>query len=171
MITKEMQDRLNRQLNVELYASYIYLSMAAYCKSIAYNGFASWFSTQSDEERGHAMKIYSYLLDQDAAVKLQAIDQPPSEFKSLLDVIEQTLAHEQKVTKLINELAGAAQKENDFATATFLHWFITEQIEEEATVRDILDQLKRIKDSNEGLMILDRELGSRRGEGAEESAS
>lgn len=168
MISKEMQERLNKQLNNEFYAFYLYLSMSAYCTNISYDGFARWFSLQSDEERGHAMRIYRYLLDQDAPIKLLPIDQPPSDFKSLVDVIEQTLANEQKVTKQICELASFAQKDNDFATATFLQWFITEQIEEESLVRNVLDQIKRIQNSNEGLMILDRELGSRQPESEEE---
>jgi len=162
MLSPKMQERLNQHLNVEFNASYLYLSMSAYCKSISLNGFANWYSIQSKEETVHAMKIYDYLIDQDAPVKLMALSEPLAQFNSIIEVVENTLDNEKEVSSLINDLAGFALKENDHATNIFLHWFVTEQIEEEALVRDVLEQLKMVGDSGEGLLLLDREMVSRK---------
>lgn len=161
MLKQSVQEKLNQQLNAEFYASYLYLSMSAYCQSEALTGFANWYALQSQEEYSHAMKIYHYLIDQDAPVILHPIDAPPATFSSIADVVSQTLANEQKVTKMITDLAGFCLDEKDHATHIFLHWFVTEQIEEEAAVRDLRDRLKLIGNSGEGLLMLDRDLGAR----------
>lgn len=164
MISKEMEKRLNEQMNLEFFSYYQYLAVTAYFDSLSLKGFARWFSMQAEEERTHAMKIYRYLLDVDASLALLPIQQPVEKFGSPLEGFEQSLAHERKVTAAINDLVGAALKENDYATHVFLQWFLTEQIEEEAIVRDIVEQLRLIKSSGDGLLLLDRELGGRQAE-------
>jgi ferritin len=161
MISKKMTDALNVQINKEIYSAYIYLSMAAYSEHIGLKGIANWFTVQYQEETGHAMRIYKYLQEQGAQVKLQAIEQPQTDYKSPTDMFEKTLAHEQYVTKSINGLVDLALKENDHATQIFLQWFVTEQVEEEANDHEILDKLKMIGESGSGLYMLDRELGAR----------
>ncbi len=167
MISDAMAKRLNEHLNVEFFAFYQYLSMAAYCHSKALNGFAHWFSMQADEEQMHAMKIYNYIIDVDQDVELLPIKKPTAQFDSILDCMEKALAHEQHVTACINDLAGASLENKDHATLIFLQWFVTEQVEEEAAVRDIVDQLRMVGDSGEGLLMLDRELAQRKPEAAE----
>ncbi len=161
MISKKMTDALNVQINRELFSAYIYLSMAAYSEHIGLKGFANWFTVQYQEETEHAMRVYKYLQEQGAQVKLQAIEQPQTDYKSPVDMFEKTLAHEQFVTKSINDLVDLALKENDHATQIFLQWFVTEQIEEEANDHEILDKLKMIGEAGGGLYMLDRELGAR----------
>jgi ferritin len=162
MISKKMTDALNVQINKELFSAYIYLSMAAYSEYIGLKGFANWFTVQYQEETEHAMRIYKYLQEQGAQVKLQAIEQPQTDYKSPVDMFEKTLTHEQFVTKSINDLVDLAMKENDHATQIFLQWFVTEQIEEEANDHEILDKLKMIGESGGGLYMLDRELAGRK---------
>ncbi len=161
MISEEMANRLNEQINVEFFAAYKYLAMSAYFESKNLKGFASWFAVQGQEERTHAMKIYHYLLDQDAAIKLMTIKEPPQDFTSPLDAFKRALEGEQHVSKCINDLLTFAREENDNATNIFLQWFINEQVEEEALMRDILGQVEMVKGSAEGLFLLDRELGKR----------
>ena len=161
MLKQSVQEKLNQQLNAEFYASFLYLSMSAYCQSEALTGFANWYGLQSQEEYSHAMKIYRYLIDQDAPVILHPIEAPPATFSSIADVVSKTLENEQKVTTMITDLAGFCLDEKDHATHIFLHWFVTEQIEEEAAVRDLRDRLKLIGNSGEGLLMLDRDLGAR----------
>lgn len=160
-ISEKMVKSLNEQMNVEFFASYKYLAISAYFESISLKGFASWFSVQSREEQMHAMKIFRYLLDRDAAIKLLPIEEPPQKFSSPVDAFQKALQGEQHVTKCIDALVGLAIDEKDNATRIFLQWFINEQVEEEALVRDILAQVEMVKDSGEGLFLLDRELGKR----------
>jgi ferritin len=161
MISKEMAARLNAQMNLEFSSYYSYLAASAYCMSISLKGFGHWFAEQAEEERAHAMKIYKYLDDVDAQITLLPIAQPMTGAESMLKLFETTLHHEQKVTAAINENLGFAISDKDWATHVFLQWFITEQIEEESTVRDIVESLRLIKDSGDGLLILDREMASR----------
>ncbi|BAI80305.1 ferritin [Deferribacter desulfuricans SSM1] len=161
MISKKMAEALNEQLNKELFSAYLYLSMSAYSEHIGLKGFANWFYVQYQEEMTHAMKFYKYILDQGEQVKLKAIEQPDQEFESPLDMFEKTLEHEKFITKSINDLVDLAIQEKDYATHTFLQWFVTEQVEEEASVNEILDQLKLVQNSGNGLFMVDKELGSR----------
>lgn len=162
MLSSKMAERLNQHLNVELYSGYLYLAMSAYCKSESMNGFANWFFVQAQEETAHALKFYNYINDQSQPVTLFQIDQPPTKFSSFVEVFEKSLSHEQHVTSCINELLTCSLQEKDHATHAFLEWFITEQVEEEASVKDILDSVKRVKDSGQGLLMLDRELATRK---------
>jgi len=124
MLKKEMKEMLNKQINEELFSSYLYLSMSAYFESIGLKGFANWMMIQYKEENDHAMKIYDYLLFQGAEVKLLSIKEPVHEWKSQLNVFEETLKHEQHITKCINELVDLAEELKDRATYNFLQWFI-----------------------------------------------
>ena len=168
MLSKAIQDAMNEQINNELYSAHQYLSMSAYCESVTLPGFAHWMQTQAQEEREHAMKFYNFILDRNGRVILQAIDQPVVEFGSPLEVFEQALEQEQKVTAQINELYGLAASENDYASQAFLQWFVTEQVEEEKNVRDVLETLNMIGEESESLFLLDRELGKSTNEENEE---
>ena len=156
-----MEKALNEQINAEMYSSYLYLSMESYFQSIGLAGFASWMRMQAQEEMFHAMKIYDFVYERGGRVILAAIDQPPAEWKSALDVFENVLSHEQKVTGLINDLVNLALDERDHATNIFLQWFVTEQVEEEAGVGSVLDKLKLVGDDTSGLFVLEQELGKR----------
>jgi len=161
MISKRMVDELNKQINREMYSAYLYMSMSAYSEYLGLKGFANWFMVQYQEEMEHAMRFYHYINDQGEQVKLMAIEEPLSAFESPLDMFEKTLAHEQFITKSINDLVDIAIEEKDHATNIFLQWFVTEQIEEEANDNDIISRLQRIGDNGNGLLMLDKELGAR----------
>ena len=161
VLGKTVEDAMNEQINNELYSAYQYLSMAAYCESENLPGFAQWMRSQAQEETVHAMKFYDFVLERNGRVALQAVDAPLGEFGSPLEVFEKALEHEQKVTAMINNLYGLAARENDYASQTFLQWFVTEQVEEEKNVRDVLETLNMVGDESEALFLLDRELGGR----------
>jgi ferritin len=162
-LSKKMQESLNAQIKEELFSSYIYLSMAAYCEANNLPGFAHWMRVQSNEELEHGMKFYDHICDRGGRVTLQAIEQPPVEFKSATDIMEQTLAHEQYITNKIHNLYGQAVEEKDYASQIMLQWFVEEQVEEEKNATEILAILKMIGDKGQGLIMLDRQL-ARRGE-------
>ena len=162
LLSKTVEDAMNEQMKNEFYASYQYLSMAAYCESENLPGFARWMRAQSQEESEHAMKFYDFILDRNGRVVLRGIEGPVVEFGSPLEVFEKALEHEQKVTAMINDLYALAAGENDYASQTFLQWFVTEQVEEEKNAGDVVDTLKMIGDKSEALFLLDRELGQRR---------
>lgn len=161
MASKIMIEALNNQINHEISSGYLYLSMASYADSINFGGFAHWLKVQAKEEQAHAMKIYEYVYNCGGKVELKAIEQPETQFKSLVDVFEKVLAHEKKVTALINKLYELASKESDYATQINLQWFISEQVEEEKNVADILDKLKMMGDHYASLMMIDRHLATR----------
>ena len=161
MISDKMTQALNEQVNREMYSAYLYMSMSSHCNQAGLKGFANWFMVQYHEEMLHAMKIYEYIQRQGAEVKLTAIQGPPSTFESPMDMFTQTLAHEQFITRSINELMELAIVEKDHASQIFLEWYVTEQVEEEENDNDIIAQLKFIKDNPQGLMMLDRELAGR----------
>ena len=171
MLTEKMQKALNGQLNAELYSAYLYLSMNAYFKSVNLDGFANWMYYQAQEELEHSMKFYDFVIQRGGKVVLTQIEAPPTEWDSPLAVFEATLAHEQKVTGLINELVEIALGEHDHATNIFLQWFVSEQVEEEESVSGVLEQLKLMGDAQGGLFMIDRELAKRSpSAGSEESA-
>jgi ferritin len=161
MLNKSMQDAMNEQIKNELYSAYIYLSMSAYFEDTNLPGFAHWMRVQAQEEQGHAMKFFHFINERGGRVVLQAIDQPPIEFESPLNVFERTLEHEQKVTGLIHQLYALAVQEQDYASQVFLQWFVAEQVEEEASATQIVETLKMIGDKRHALLMLDRELGGR----------
>ena len=155
---KSMSDALNTQINNELNASYAYLAMAAYFDKNGLSGLAQWFRAQSDEERTHAMRIYDYLVNRDVAVQLLAVEQPSDNFQSAEDAVSTAMAHERKVTSQINDLVALALEKNDFATKTMLDWFVAEQVEEEATMQRLLDQVQATENIRWYLMQLDEQL-------------
>ena len=161
MISKKMEEALNDQVNAELYSAYLYLSMESYFKSQNLNGFANWMRVQTQEEVSHAMKIYDFVNERGGRMLLKGIEGPPTKWKSPLAVFEAAYAHEQKVTGLINKLVDLAIKEKDHATNSFLQWFVNEQVEEEASADEIVQQLKMMENAPGGMFMLDRELGQR----------
>ena len=165
MLSKKVQEALNAQLNAEYASSYLYLSMAAYAEVENLKGTAHWFRLQSQEELGHAIKIFDFIVDRGGRVLLTAIDGPGTDWKSPLAVFEATLEHERHVTDRINKLVDLAIAENDHATHSFLQWFVNEQVEEEASVDEIIAQLKLVESAPGGLFLLDRELGQRSSSG------
>ena len=161
MISKSLEKALNEHLNLELYSAYAYAAMAAWFENKNLNGFAGWMKAQAGEEMVHAQKFYKYINDVGGRVTLDAIGKPQAEYKSPLDVFKAALGHEQKVTKAIYKLVDLANKESHHATNTFLQWFISEQVEEEAVADDIVQRLSMVANSPEGQFLMDRELGAR----------
>ena len=161
MFNKNVQNEMNKQVQRELESAYIYLSMAAYFEAMNLPGFANWMRVQFQEEQAHAFKFFDYINDRGGRVVLEAINQPPIEFKSPIDAFEITLAHEEKITGHINDLYALATRENDYASQTLLQWFIIEQVEEEKSAGDILNSLGMIGENYTALLMLDRELGQR----------
>ncbi|MFH1835229.1 MAG: ferritin [Methanobacteriota archaeon] len=163
-LKQKMEDALNDQVNAELYAGHIYLSMSAYCETLNLGGFGNWMREQAKEEYGHAMRIYKHIVERGGTVKLGQIDAPPVKWKNPLDAFKGAYDHEVKVTKMINDLVDLARKLDDKAAESFLKWFIDEQVEEEEQTDSIVAQLKMIGDSNIGLIMLDRALAKRGGD-------
>ena len=161
MLSTTLTDAINDQIAFEMNSGYLYLGMSAYCEGRNLPGFAKWLRIQWQEEVGHAMKLYDMVLERGARVTLQSIEKPPVKYSSVLDLFKQVLAHEKKVTATINKLYALATKESDYATLVALQWFITEQVEEEKNVADILAALELIGDSGTSLYMLDRQMGSR----------
>ena len=168
MLTEKMGKALNGQLNAELYSAYLYLSMNAYFKSVNLDGFANWMYYQAQEELEHSMKFYDFIIQRGGKVQLAQIEAPQIEWDGPLAVFEATLAHEQKVTGLINDLVEIALEEHDHATNIFLQWFVSEQVEEEESVGGVLEQLKLMGDAKGGLFMIDRELAKRSPSGGSE---
>lgn len=161
MISKKIAKELNEQLNHEFYSAYLYLSMSAYCSKMDFNGAANWFLLQYQEELDHATRIYNYLIEQDATISLKSIDKPEKKFGTLLETFQKSLEHEQMMTQRLNILSNKALKEKDHATYNLLQWFVNEQVEEEATVGEIISKIKLVKDNGYGLLMIDNELGKR----------
>ena len=161
MLKQPVQDAINEQIKNELYSAYVYLSMSAYCQTINLAGFAHWMREQSREEVAHAMKLFDFVIDRGGRVVLEAIAKPPTEFKSPLELAQQTLDHERRVTGMIDRLYELAIQENDYATQAQLQWFVTEQVEEEKSASTILEQLKMVGDNRTALLMLDMEMGKR----------
>ena len=161
MISEKMQEALNEQVNKEFYSAYLYLAMAVYCDAQNMDGFAKWLQLQAQEEVTHGMKIYGYLRDRGAPVTLGALEQPQSQYESFQAVFEKVAEHEAFVTSAINNIANMALEEKDQVTYSFMDWFLQEQIEEEATADSILQKVKLVGDSGNGLFALNAELGRR----------
>jgi ferritin len=161
MITPNMTKALNKHLNAESYSSYLYLAMSAYAAFKGWRGAANWLSVQVQEEDVHVEKVYAYLDSHDARIVLDAIKKPPAEFGTMLELFEAVLAHEQEVTARVNSLMTLAVKEADHATETFLQWFVTEQTEEEKSVKEIIDRLNLAGDTGLAIFMMDNELATR----------
>ncbi|HET7481524.1 MAG TPA: ferritin [Actinomycetota bacterium] len=163
MLNKNVEAAMNDQLQKELQSAYVYLGMSAYCESQSLPGMATWLRHQFEEEQVHAMKFYTFIIDRGAKVVLKQLDAPPTEYSSPLNVFETALEHEKKVTAAINDLYALVAKQNDFASQAWLDWFATEQVEEEKSVGQIVDDLRRTGNEGNGIFMLDRELGQRSG--------
>jgi ferritin len=172
MPTKTVEAAINDQIAKEFFASHLYLSMVAWFEDQNLPGFAQWMRIQTEEERGHAMRLFNYLIEAGGRVRLKAIEAPAVEFTSPLQVMQESLKHEQKVTASIRKLYELADKEKDYGTQLHLQWFISEQQEEEKNVSDVIARLKLAGDNKVALLLIDRELGGRgpedEGEGDEE---
>jgi ferritin len=163
MMNQRVVEAINRQINSELSASYSYLAMSSWCERQKFTGAARWLRLQSQEEYLHAMKLLDFLLARDCSVELDAIEGPKMTFNSLLDVFERGLAQEQEVSKQIDTLYETAFTQKAFAAVAELQWFLTEQVEEEKTGREIVAKLQMIGNDPASLLDLDRELGARSG--------
>ncbi len=161
MISKKMSESLNTQMNLELFSAHLYLVMSSCANEMGLKGAANWFFVQYREEIIHFMKFYTYLTDQGVVISMPAGKDVPNKYKSLLDMIQKTLGHEQIITSCINDLSEQAVKEKDHATQIFLQWFVTEQIEEENNDRDLIAKLKLVGDNGHGILMIDGEMGQR----------
>ncbi|NOZ77887.1 MAG: ferritin [Acidobacteria bacterium] len=161
MIQEKIQDALNNQVAAEFYSAHLYLSMSSYLESIDLPGAANWMRIQYREELAHAEKIFDFVIERDGRAILEGFDAPPREWSSALGVFQAAYEHEQKVTAMIEKLVELARELKDYATEVFLQWFISEQVEEEASVKAIVQQLKLVAESKNGRFMIDRELASR----------
>jgi ferritin len=162
MLSSKMSDRINEQINREMYSAYLYMAMAARMGEAGYKGVATWLMIQYHEEMFHAMKLYGYLEDQGAAVKLKAIDSPDFPEKGLKELFRHVLEHEREVTRSIHEIAALAKDEKDYATEAFIQWYVNEQVEEEKNAAEILQTIDLMGDSSQGNFMLNIELGKRK---------
>ena len=161
MLSQAVQEAINDQIHHEFHSAYVYLSMSAYLEAANFTGFAKWMRMQAKEEVMHAMKLFDFVNDRNGRVTLKTLEQPNAEWKSVLNVFEQALKHEQTVTSMIHSLYALATKENDYATQVALTWFINEQVEEEATATSVVDRLKIANNDGAALLILDGQMGAR----------
>jgi ferritin len=161
MLKPNLLAALNQQINEEYYSSYIYQAMVAYFEDNHLDGCAHWMRLQAQEEHDHALKIFDYVISRGGRVVLAAVQAPPKEWPSPQAAFEAALAHEKLMTANINKLADLAQSEKDHATNNLMQWYVTEQVEEEANVDDIVNKLKMVGGDGAGLFLMDRELKSR----------
>jgi ferritin len=156
-----VRDAIAEQIKHEFNSAYLYLSIAGSFAVANLPGFSHWMREQSDEERGHAMKFFDFLLDRGEHVQLQAIDQPPYAFRSPLDTLEQALEHEKEITSRIHKLYELSVQENDYPAQVLLSWFVEEQVEEEKTATEIVERLRMAGEEGAALLLLDKEMGAR----------
>ncbi len=161
MLSKNLHDAINAQINAELWSAYLYLAMSMDAQAKGYNGVANWFYIQFKEEQDHARIFMNYLNSRDAKVVLQPIAEVQTEWESVLAMFQKTLEHEKVVTSLINNLAAIAQADNDFASINRLVWFIDEQVEEEESARDMIQNVEAVEGNKYGMYMLDKELAAR----------
>ncbi len=158
---RKIQDAMNEQINEEFYSAYLYLSMSAFFEAQNLPGCAHWMRKQGEEEMGHAMKFFDFIHDRGGQVELKAVKQPPADFESPLKAFEMALEHERHISERIHNLYSLATAANDYASEVMLQWFIQEQVEEEKTASEIIQQLKRVGDNGSALLMIDARLGSR----------
>jgi ferritin len=161
MLSKNLHDAINAQINAELWSAYLYLAMSMDAENKGYKGVANWFYVQFQEEQAHARIFMNYLNSRDAKVTLLPIAEVPSTWDNVLAMFKQTLEHEKKVTSLINNLAAIANEDRDFASINRLVWFIDEQVEEEESARDMIAAVEAVEDNKYGMYMLDKELAAR----------
>jgi ferritin len=161
MINEKIQEAINEQIKWELYSAYLYLSMSGQFASDNLPGFANWMRVQAQEEVAHAMKFYDFINERGGRIELRAVDGPPKTWDSPLAMFQEAYSHEQIVTGRINDLMDLAREIRDHASEIFLQWFVSEQVEEEASADEVVQELKRVQDNSGALFMLDRELGQR----------
>lgn len=161
MISKNLENAINEQINFEFYSAYTYLAMSAYAEEIDFPGAANFFKIQAQEELDHARKMYDYLFQKGGKVVLEAIEKPKAEFDNLLNIFEEGLKHEQTVTKRIYNIANIALDEKEHATMSFLSWFVDEQVEEEENFTNLVKKIKRASGNEANLYMIDNELATR----------
>ncbi len=161
MISPKMQNALNTQINLEQFSAQLYLAMSAHCDAASFKGFAHWLRVQALEETAHAAKLIDFLLDRNGKLELKPIAAPPTDFGGVIQVFEKTLEHEKGITASINALFELARTEKDYASEITLQWYVTEQVEEEANIGQIVDQLRAVGDQGGGIWYLDSKMGKR----------
>jgi ferritin len=161
MLSKKMVAALNNQIQAEMYSSYLYLAMSAYCDRQNLKGFAHWMNLQADEERGHALRIFNFLLENGEKVALKALDQPPADFGTPLEMFSKVLEHEKKITALIHKLYELALDEKDYRSQIMLQWFVSEQMEEEEQAQFIVTRIEQVEGKMSAVLWIDKELGKR----------
>ena len=161
MISRTMQDALNLQINLEQYSAQLYLAMSAHCDALSFKGFAHWLRIQAGEETAHAVKLIDFVLDRKGKLELKPVAAPPQEFGGVIQVFEQTLEHEMGITQKINALFALARTEKDYASEITLQWYVSEQVEEEANVGQVVDHLHAVGDQGGGIWYLDSRMGKR----------
>ena len=161
MISQTMQNALNSQINLEQYSAQLYLAMSAHCEGLGFKGFAHWLRIQAGEETNHAMKLIAFLLDRKGRLELKAIPAPPREFGGVIQVFEKTLEHEMGITQKINALFELSRAEKDYASEITLQWYVSEQVEEEANVGQVVDHLRAVGDQGGGIWYLDSRMAKR----------
>jgi len=161
MISKKIQDAINAQINLEQHSAQLYLAMSAHCEGKSFRGFAHWLRVQANEETAHAMKLVSFLLDRGGRLELSAVAAPPSDFGGITQVFEKILDHEKSISGKIAALFELSRVEKDYASEVTLQWYVTEQVEEESNVGQILDQLRAVGEQGGGIWYLDSKMGKR----------
>jgi ferritin len=161
MIGKKIEKAISVQINLEQFSAQLYLSMSAHCEGRSFRGFAHWLRVQAQEETKHAMKLVTFLLDRGGKLELAAIGAPPAEFGTVTQTFEKILEHEKHITGTINSLFELSRAEKDYASEITLQWYVTEQVEEEANVGQVVDQLKAVGEQGGGIWYLDSKMGKR----------
>ena len=161
MISPTMQKALNDQINMEQFSAQLYLAMGAHCETLGFRGFAHWLRIQASEETAHAVKLIDFLLDRKGRLELQPVAAPPRDFGGVIQVFEKTLEHEMGITKKINALFELSRKEHDFASEIKLQWYVSEQVEEESNVGQVVDHLHAVGDQGGGIWYLDSRMAKR----------
>ena len=160
MLNKNIEKILNKQVNREAYSAHLYLSMASWSEKNGYAGIAKWMYAQAEEEWMHMLKFINYINDRGGHAIISAIDKPPVEHGDVKETFEAVLAHEQKVSGWINDIVAITIEEKDYTTNNWIQWFVTEQIEEEASVNEILDKINMLRGEN--MYMFDRDILSMR---------
>ena len=160
MLSKTIEEALNKQVRVEASSSQVYLAMASWAETLCFDGVATFMDAHSDEEREHMLKLIKFINERGGHAKVSQLDAPPAEFGSFKEMFESLFQHEVKVSKSINDLVDITLQEKDYATHNFLQWYVSEQIEEEALARNILDKIKLIGDDKGGLYLFDNDVKS-----------
>ena len=161
MLSSNLYNAINEQINAEMWSAYLYLSMSMDCQAKGYNGIANWFYVQFQEEQAHARIFMNYLNSVDAKVELLPIAEVRTSWDSVLDMFKQTLEHEKKVTAMINNIAAIANADKDYAAINRINWFVDEQVEEEESAREMITTFEAVEGNKYGMYMIDKELAAR----------